>query len=162
MIVWLSSVADAGSPERLPGRLTRRPSFRGRIPADSRAGSAPAARAASSLTTDRMAKAEKLDCCHTRPSRLLLAMDENDRNLNAEQLRKCALYFRALAAVICLTPVCRGSHLCCSAFSEHPAVTTLNAGAQLGRDRPHDKGLLLILNVSRIHALSRPPSLQYS
>ena len=33
------------------------------------------------------------------PSRLLLAMDENDRNLNAEQLRKCARYFRALAAV---------------------------------------------------------------
>jgi hypothetical protein len=32
------------------------------------------------------------------PSRLLLAMDENDRNLNAEQLRKCARYFRALAA----------------------------------------------------------------
>jgi hypothetical protein len=26
-------------------------------------------------------------------------MDENDRNLNAEQLRKCARYFRALAAV---------------------------------------------------------------
>ena len=33
------------------------------------------------------------------PSRLLLAMDKNDRNLNAEQLRKCARYFRALAAV---------------------------------------------------------------
>ena len=54
-----------------------------------------------------MAKAEKLDCCHTRPSRLLLAMEENERNLNAEQLRKCARYFRALAAVAETTATAR-------------------------------------------------------
>ena len=41
------------------------------------------------------------------PSRLLLAMDENDRNLNAEQLRKCARYFRALAAVAETTATAR-------------------------------------------------------
>jgi hypothetical protein len=29
----------------------------------------------------------------------MLAMDENNRNLSAEQLQKCARYFRALAAV---------------------------------------------------------------
>ena len=38
---------------------------------------------------------------------LLLAMDENDRNLNAEQLRKCARYFRALAAVAETTATAR-------------------------------------------------------
>jgi hypothetical protein len=58
-----------------------------------------ATRAASSLTTDRMVKAEGLDCCHTHPSRLLLAMEQQENNLNTEQLRKCARYFRALAAV---------------------------------------------------------------
>jgi hypothetical protein len=49
--------------------------------------------------SDRMVKAEKLDCCHTSRSRLLLAMEQPERNLNVEQLRKCARYFRALAAV---------------------------------------------------------------
>jgi len=34
-------------------------------------------------------------------------MDENDRNLNAEQLRKCARYFRALAAVAETTATAR-------------------------------------------------------
>ena len=42
-----------------------------------------------------------------KPSRLLLAMDENDRSLNAEQLRKCARYFRALAAVAETTATAR-------------------------------------------------------
>ena len=41
------------------------------------------------------------------PSRLLLAMEKNDRNLNAEQLRKCARYFRALAAVAETTATAR-------------------------------------------------------
>ena len=34
-------------------------------------------------------------------------MDENYRNLNAEQLRKCARYFRALAAVAETTATAR-------------------------------------------------------
>jgi hypothetical protein len=55
---------------------------------------------ATKAASDRMVKAEKLDCCHTHPSRLLpAAMEQQERNLNAEQLRKCARYFRALAAV---------------------------------------------------------------
>jgi hypothetical protein len=37
----------------------------------------------------------------------MLAMDEPNRNLNAEQLRKCARYFRALAAVAETTATAR-------------------------------------------------------
>ena len=51
------------------------------------------------LASDRMVKVEKLACCHTSRSRLLLAMEEPESNRNVERLRKCARYFRALAAV---------------------------------------------------------------
>ena len=37
----------------------------------------------------------------------MLAMDENNRNLSAEQLQKCARYFRALAAVAETTATAR-------------------------------------------------------
>ena len=81
------------------GRLTRRPFFRGRTPQIAEPKVPPATKAASSLTADRMVKSEKPDCCHTHHSRLLPAMEPQERNLNVAQLRKCARYFRALAAV---------------------------------------------------------------
>ena len=46
-----------------------------------------------------MVKAEKLDCCHTVLRVSYWAMEQQERNLNVAQLRKCARYFRALAAV---------------------------------------------------------------
>jgi hypothetical protein len=71
-------------------------------------------------------------------------MDENDRNLNAEQLRKCARYFRALAAVAETTATARAE-----------LVRTAGQFEALARQRTIDRlGLRVI--VGRIGGSTRP------